>query len=76
MEKFQEFCKTHKWTIICVGVGLIFGILFMTIGFWRTLLLIVLLSICFLIGYLLDKGGVLGVQRFFKKIFSKDNNEQ
>jgi uncharacterized membrane protein len=47
-------------------------ILFFTIGFWRTLLLMLILAICFLIGYLLDQGGPEGFRDFFKKLFSRD----
>ncbi len=71
MNAFLEFVKSHKFTVLLVLLGLLLSILFFTIGFWRTLLLLVILSICFLIGYLLDQGGPDGIKEFFQKLFSK-----
>ena len=72
MDAFLEFIKKHKFTVLLVLIGLVLTILFFTIGFWRTLLLILILAICFLIGYLLDQGGPEGFRDFFKKLFSRD----
>lgn len=72
MNSFLEFVKTHKFTVILVLIGLVLSILFFTIGFWRTLLLFVILALCFLIGYLLDQSGPDGIKEFFTKLFSKD----
>lgn len=69
---FWAFVKEHKFTFVSVVIGVILVILFFTIGFWRTILLALILGICFLLGYLLDKGGAEGVVDFFKKLFSKD----
>lgn len=69
---FWAFVKEHKYTVISVLVGVVLVILFFTIGFWRTILLALILGICFFLGYLLDKGGVEGAADFFKKLFSKD----
>jgi uncharacterized membrane protein len=71
MNAFLEFVKSHKFTVLLVLLGLLLSILFFTIGFWRTLLLLVILSICFLIGYLLDQSGPDGIKEFFQKLFSK-----
>ena len=71
MNAFLEFVKTHKFTVLFVALGLVLAILFFTIGFWRTLLLLVILALCFLIGYLLDQGGPEGIREFFTKLFSK-----
>ncbi len=71
MNAFLEFVKTHKYTVLFVALGLVLAILFFTIGFWRTLLLLVILALCFLIGYLLDQGGPEGIKEFFTKLFSK-----
>ncbi|MEG1755384.1 MAG: DUF2273 domain-containing protein [Clostridia bacterium] len=76
MQRFAEFYKEHKWAIILAVIGLLFAILFMTIGFWKTLLLIVLVGICFLVGYLMDKNGIDGVKAFFNKLFSKDTKNE
>jgi Small integral membrane protein (DUF2273). len=71
MNAFLEFVKNHKFTVLFVALGLVLAILFFTIGFWRTLLLLVILALCFLIGYLLDQGGPDGIKEFFTKLFSK-----
>ena len=71
MNAFLEFVKSHKFTVLFVALGLVLAILFFTIGFWRTLLLFVILALCFLIGYLLDQGGPEGIKEFFTKLFSK-----
>ena len=71
MNGFLEFVKNHKFTVLFVSLGLVLSILFFTIGFWRTLLLLVILALCFLIGYLLDQDGPDGIKEFFNKLFSK-----
>ena len=71
MNGFLEFVKNHKFTVLFVALGLVLTILFFTIGFWRTLLLLVILGLCFLIGYLLDQGGPDSIKEFFTKLFSK-----
>lgn len=75
MDNFTEFCREHKWTILLVAIGLLLAILFMTIGFWKTLLLILVIGIFGLLGFLLDKNGAAGVKAFFDKLFAKDRNE-
>jgi uncharacterized membrane protein len=71
MNAFLEFVKTHKFTVILVLIGLVLSILFFTIGFWRTILLFLILAICFFIGYLLDQSGPEGIREFFQKLFGK-----
>ena len=71
MNGLLEFVKNHKFTVLFVAIGLVLTILFFTIGFWRTLLLLVILGLCFLIGYLLDQGGPDSIKEFFTKLFSK-----
>ncbi|MEA4913886.1 MAG: DUF2273 domain-containing protein [Christensenella sp.] len=71
MNAFLEFVKNHKFTVLFVALGLVLAILFFTIGFWRTLLLLVILALCFLVGYLLDQSGPEGIKEFFTKLFSK-----
>jgi uncharacterized membrane protein len=70
---FWAFVKEHKFTAILLVIGFILAILFFTIGFWRTLLLALILAVCFLFGYLLDQGGIEGVKDFFTKLFSRDS---
>ena len=71
MNAFLEFVKSHKFTVLLVLLGLLLSILFFTIGFWRTMLLFIILGICFLIGYLLDQSGPEGIKEFFHKLFAK-----
>jgi uncharacterized membrane protein len=71
MDGFLTFLKNHKFSVILVLIGLVLSILFFTIGFWRTILLFVILAICFLIGYLLDQSGPEGLKEFFSKLFGK-----
>ncbi len=71
MNTFLEFIKTHKFTVLFVLIGLLLTILFFTIGFWRTILLIIILAVCFLLGYLLDQSGPDGIKEFFHKLFAK-----
>jgi|GEM_PF-332823 len=49
---FKEFVKEHLNRIIGSSIGLIVGVLFLTIGFWSTLLL----ALCTFIGYYLSGG--------------------
>ena len=72
MNAFLEFVKKHKFTVLLVLVGLVLSVLFFTIGFWRTILLFLILALCFLIGYLLDQGGPEGIREFFRKLFGRD----
>ena len=69
---FLEFVREHKFTILLVLIGLILSILFFTIGFWRTILLILILALCFFMGFLLDKGGLEGMKEFFNKLFKNN----
>ena len=46
-EFFTKAWQEHKGRIVGVSLGLIVGIVFVTIGFWKT----VILSICVGIGY-------------------------
>ena len=71
----KEWIKTlyseHKWLSIMVASALVLGILFLCIGFWRTLLLAALVALGVLVGTLLDKGGWAAVKDFFASIFQK-----
>lgn len=68
---FGDFFGKNKWTILLVFIGLVFTILIFSIGFWRTILLCVILAVCFLLGYLLDRGGRDNVKSFFSSLFKK-----
>ena len=66
-----NFYTEHKWLTIMAVSALVLGILFLCIGFWRTLLLAALIALGVLIGALLDKGGWSAVKDFFAGLFQK-----
>ena len=70
-EWLKQFYGEHKWLSILAVAALVLGILFLCIGFWRTLLLAVLVALGVLVGTLLDRGGWPAVKNFFLSIFSK-----
>ena len=50
-----DFFKTFKWRIIGFLAFLIIAILFLTLGFWKTILIIILCLIAIGIGYTKDR---------------------
>lgn len=75
LEKASEFFQKNKFKICLALIGLIVAILMLTIGFFRTLLIVLLTSLCFGYGFLIDKFGFSGanavIAEFFKKLFSR-----
>ena len=67
-EWLKQFYGEHKWLSILAVAALVLGILFLCIGFWRTLLLAALVALGVLIGTLLDRGGWTQVKAFFADI--------
>ena len=67
----KQFYSEHKWLTIMAVAALVLGILFLCIGFWRTLLLALLVTLGVLIGTLMDRGGWAAVKDFFASIFQK-----
>ncbi|MDO4543213.1 MAG: DUF2273 domain-containing protein [Clostridia bacterium] len=71
----KDFFKTllieHKWLLLFVFVALIIGVLILTINFWRTLLILLLVAIAAIFGYLMDRGGIENVKAMFARIFSR-----
>ena len=47
---FPEAVRPYAGRIVLTGLGFISAVLFMTLGFWRTLLLLILTAIGFLLG--------------------------
>ena len=58
-----DWLREYKWRILFVLAMLVVGVLFLTIGFWKTILLIVLCGIGLLIGFAKDK-----TEQFFRFI--------
>lgn len=71
MNSFLEFVKKNLSTIIGAAIGLILGILFLSIGFFQTLLLLILSGAGAVIG------GIPAVRQvicsWFKNIFDNKN---
>lgn len=55
MDKFTRFLSKHKWAIILSIVGILYVLLCIEIGFFRTLLLTVVAGICCYVGISIDK---------------------
>ncbi len=70
-ERLRSFITAHRWAVGCVLAGLIIGILMLTINFWRTLLLCVIVGLCLLFGVLMDRGGIDTVRAFLDRILPK-----
>ena len=49
-----NFIKEYKWRIVGFIAMLILAVLFLTIGFWKTVLILVLCLICIGLGYIKD----------------------
>lgn len=69
--QLKEYLSTHHFTILFVIIGIVFSVLIMTIGFWRVVLLSIIVGICFFIGMLMDRGGWDLVKSFFDRILPK-----
>lgn len=72
MDRFIKFCKENKWAVAMSAAGLVAVILMFSIGFFRTILLVAVVAVCFFLGYLMDKGGIEAVKNFFRNLFSRD----
>lgn len=67
MEELKLLFEKYKWRIIGVAFGLLVAILIFTINFWRTLLLFLIVGICFYVGRMLDNGSAEELKAFFRK---------
>lgn len=52
----REFLDRYHWRIICTVLAIILGILLISIGFFKTLLLIIVIAIGYFIGQAKDRG--------------------
>ncbi|EGQ3765452.1 DUF2273 domain-containing protein [Staphylococcus pseudintermedius] len=55
VERFAKILQSYKWRIIGFFFFLIIAILFLTLGFWKTILIIVLCLIGIGVGYIKDR---------------------
>lgn len=51
---FLIWIKAHLPRVIGVALGIVAGVLCLTIGIWRTLLLVILAAVGYFIGYYLE----------------------
>jgi len=70
-ERLKQFYAEHRWLTVSAVSALVLGILFLCIGFWRTILLAFLVALGVLVGTLLDRGGWPAVKDFFAAIFQR-----
>lgn len=69
MERLQSFFRQNKWAVLLALAGLVLMILFFTVGFFKTIIVLTVVAFCFFIGGLMDKGGIEEVKNFFKRLF-------
>lgn len=62
----KHFFNRYKKTTIGMVIGLIVGILFITIGFFKTLLLAILIGVGFVVGGFFDRNPI--VMKFLKNL--------
>ncbi|WP_214520260.1 DUF2273 domain-containing protein [Staphylococcus pseudintermedius] len=55
VEQFAKILQSYKWRIVGFFFFLIIAILFLTLGFWKTILIIVLCLIGIGVGYIKDR---------------------
>ncbi|HAR5830948.1 TPA: DUF2273 domain-containing protein [Staphylococcus pseudintermedius] len=55
VEQFAKILQSYRWRIIGFFFFLIIAILFLTLGFWKTILIIVLCLIGIGVGYIKDR---------------------
>ena len=68
-EDVLRLIRAHLYALVGGALGLIVAVLFLTLGFWRTVLIVVLVALGAGIGALADRGRLLWdvVARFFPK---------
>lgn len=72
--KFDDivrFCKEHKFAVVYGAIGFVASILILTIGFFRTLLILLLTAFGVTVGYLTDRVGAKGVWTLVKRIIGR-----
>lgn len=75
MNDFRDFLLLHKWRIIFCLLGILFAVLVLTINFWRTLLIFVIVGLAYFIGLLFDQGGRSRVAEFINSLFAGGRKE-
>lgn len=65
----REFFYNNRYAIIYALVALLFVVLILTIGFWRSLLITVIITAGFLLGRIKDNNQ--SISDFFSNLFRK-----
>lgn len=60
-EIFRNIMETSRWRVIGAGVGLFVGILFILLGFFRAVFLLICIGLGFYIGNRMDEGETLSI---------------
>ena len=55
MDQLRSFIVKNKWALILAIGGVLYVLLCMQIGFWRTILLTLVAGVCAFIGNTIDK---------------------
>lgn len=71
MSKFFAFVASHKWTLLLTIGSAVILTLLLTIGFWKTLLIVSLIGIAFFVGFFADKYGFSWFKEQLSKLFDK-----
>nr|MDD6335024.1 DUF2273 domain-containing protein [bacterium] len=71
---WHHLFSRHGFKLVCGLIGLLIGILFVSIGFWRTLLILTLLVVGLIIGYSLDRRQ--SFLAFIQQMFKKDDSDR
>lgn len=66
-EEILRLIRAHLFALLGGALGLLAAVLFLTLGFWRTVLIVLLISLGAGIGHLYDRGRRLWevARRFF-----------
>jgi len=64
-EKLLEYLRAHTGMVIGLAGGLVCAVLLMTLGFWRTLLLVALCALGAYLGSQIDQGANL-VEKLYR----------
>lgn len=71
IDRVREYAAEHRYAVLLGVAGLVVVILWLTIGFWRSLLIFAVVGACVFLGRLLDQGGWSAVRAFFDRILPK-----
>lgn len=74
MIKFDDiirFCKANRYAVVYGALGFISAILMLIIGFFSTLLILLLTALGITVGYLIDKVGAKGTWELVRRIIGK-----